>query len=218
MTDKEPIKVIIVEDNDEFRTRFASMVEASPECQLIGAARTAAEGMGLVQNGGYDVLLCDIGLPDFSGIEVMRASDAKNPDADIMVISLFGDEEKVIDSLAAGAKGYILKDDLPEDFIPTIKDLRAGNSPVSPKIARGLLKRFDLIAKNNKEPSPLSEKETMILKMIASGMPLKKVATELDVSVFTINWYTKAIYRKLGVNSKMQAASVANEKGWLQQR
>jgi DNA-binding NarL/FixJ family response regulator len=216
MSDLSPIKVIIVEDNDDFRNRFETLVKSSPECEFVGSARTAAEGVNLVEAGGYDVLLCDIGLPDFSGIEVMRSSAANHPNSDIMVISLFGDEEKVIDSLAAGAKGYILKDDLPEDFIPTIKDLRAGNSPISPKIARGLLKRFDLIAERNKEPSPLTEKETMILKMIASGMPLKKVATELDVSVFTINWYTKSIYKKLGVNSKMQATSIAGEKGWLQ--
>ena len=215
MKDEKLIKTIIVEDNLEFRTRFEALLEASAECELIGSAATGAEGIQLVEAGGYDVLLCDIGLPDFSGIEVMRASAEKHPDSDILVISLFGDDEKVIDSLAAGAKGYILKDDLPEDFIPTIKDLRAGNSPISPKIARGLLRRFDFFSQSRKEPSPLSEKETMILRMIASGMPLKKVAIELDVSVFTINWYTKSIYKKLGVNSKMQATSLAGEKGWL---
>lgn len=207
--------MIIVEDNDDFRIRFETLVGSSPECELVGSARNGAEGMSLVEAGGYDVLLCDLGLPDFSGIEVISASDAKYPDADIMVISLFGDDEKVIDSLAAGAKGYILKDELPEDFIPAIMELREGSSPISPKIARGLLKRFNFMSKSSKDPSPLSDKETMVLKMVSSGMSLKKVAEELKVSVFTINWYTKAIYKKLGANSKTQATSMASEKGWL---
>ena len=209
------IRILIVEDNDDFRNRFEALVVDSPECTHVGSAKTGAQALDFVEAGGYDVLLCDLGLPDFSGIEVMRASYAKHPDADIMVISLFGDEEKVIDSLAAGAKGYILKDELPKDFIPSIKDLRAGNSPISPKIARGLLKRFNLMAEVFKEPSPLSDKETMVLKLISSGMSLKRVGLELNVTVFTINWYTKSIYKKLGVNSKMQATSMATEKGWL---
>ena len=209
------INIVVVEDNDNFRMRFEDLINSSKVCRLVGSAKNGREAMQLVAVGGYDVLLCDIGLPDISGIEVMHASAEKNPDSDIMVISLFGDEERVIDSLAAGAKGYILKDDLPEDFIPLIQDLRAGNSPISPKIARGLLKRFADFSSAHKDPSPLSERETVILRMISSGMPLKRVAMELNISIFTINWYTKSIYKKLGVNSKMQATNFAGQKGWL---
>lgn len=211
------IRVILVEDNPEFLARFEKIILDSNVCTLIGKASTGEDGLTLVQKGGYDMLLCDIGLPDVSGIEVIRASAAAHANADIMVISLFGDEEKVIDSLAAGAKGYILKDDFPEDFIETIRSLRAGHSPISPKIARVLLKRFGITPKKNMAPppSPLNQTETVILKLLATGKALKVVALELNISIYAVNFHTKSIYRKLGVNSKLEASNLASKNGWL---
>jgi len=211
----QPIRVAIVEDSNEFRTRFELLINASLVCKVVGSAATGAEGLALVKAGGYDVLLCDIDLPDFSGTEVIRASAVKNRAAEIMVISLFGDEDSVMTALAAGAKGYILKDELPENFIPIIQDIHAGNSPISSKITRGLLNHVNFSLQGIGRPSPLTARETVILKMLATGMPLKKVAIELKLSVLTIGGYTKSIYGKLGVNSKMLAANVANSEGWL---
>ncbi|WP_397392071.1 response regulator [Polynucleobacter sp.] len=211
------IRVVLVEDNPQFLNRFEKIILESNSCILKGKATTGAEGLDLVKKGGYDMLLCDIGLPDFSGILVMQASAAIQPGADIMAVTLFGEEDKVMDSLAAGAKGYILKDDFPEDFIKTIQSLRAGHSPISPKIARGLLKRFGITPKKRRQPpSSLTKKEVVILKLLATGKPMKTVAKELDESIFSINFHAKTIYRKMGVNSKIEAANLADKNGWLE--
>ena len=207
------IRVILVEDNQQFRSRFENLINDSDSCTVVGTAVNGAEGLELIKHCDYDVLLCDLGLPDFSGLDVIRASSLENPQSDIMVISLFCDWNAINESLLAGAKGYILKDALPEDFIPLIEDLRAGNSPLSPKIARILLANFN--NEKSVECSPLSNREALVLKLAASGMPIKVIAKELGLSMHTVSGYTKSIYQKLGVNSKIQAVSLANSKGWV---
>lgn len=213
--DEKKIRVIIVEDEPIFLEEFRSIIANNADFVVAGTASSVAEGCNLVQTVDYDVMLCDLGLPDGSGIQIIKLSSELHPDAQSMVISLFGDEERVVESMGAGARGYILKDDRPDDFIKTILALRKGYSPLSPKIARVLLKRFRLIGETAKPDSPLTPQESKILALIAEGKSTKLVGKELGISDFTVADHCKSIYRKLGVHSRTEAAMRGKESGWI---
>jgi DNA-binding NarL/FixJ family response regulator len=108
--------------------------------KLVGVAANKREAQALIEKENFDVMLIDLGLPDGNGIELIRQVSAKKPDADIMVVTVFGDEQHVVSSIEAGATGYILKDSTPADVISCIRLLRAGGSPVSPVVARSVLR------------------------------------------------------------------------------
>jgi DNA-binding NarL/FixJ family response regulator len=209
------IKVIIVEDEPILLEEFKNIIQNDPNFSVIGTASSLRAGCELVRKNDYDVLLCDLGLPDGSGIEIIKLSSALRPSADSMVISLFGDEERVINSMEAGAKGYILKDDRPDDFIKAIIDLRKGYSPLSPKIARVLLRRFQLINPAVKTKSPLTLQESRTLSLIAEGKSTKAVAKDIGISEFTVADHCKNIYKKLGVHTRTEAAMKGKEQGWI---
>ena len=137
---EQPISVIIVEDEPEFRRRFVQIVENEPSMKLVGVAANKREAQVIVDKENFDVMLIDLGLPDGSGIELIRQVSQKKPDVDIMVVTVFGDEQHVVSSIEAGATGYILKDSAPADVISCIRLLRAGGSPVSPVVARSVLR------------------------------------------------------------------------------
>ena len=109
------LRVMIVEDDPVFLNRFCNVVASEPEFELFAAVRNGAAALDSLARGAPDVLLIDLGLPDISGIEIIRETVQRYPDTDIMVVSVFGDEEHVLASIAAGATGYILKDSLPEE-------------------------------------------------------------------------------------------------------
>jgi DNA-binding NarL/FixJ family response regulator len=137
-----PIHVVIVEDDPVFRDALSRVVEDAPDMQLAGMVGTRAEGLALMQGPPADVLLVDLGLPDGSGIDVIKAAVAQWPSCNIMVSTNFGDETHVMRSLEAGAAGYLLKDSSPARMIDEIRILARGGSPISPIIARQVLARF----------------------------------------------------------------------------
>ena len=134
--------VMVVEDDPRFLNRFCKIVASDVELELFAAVADVASARQAMSKAAPDVLLTDLGLPDGSGIDLIRETARRHPDTDIMVITVFGDEDHVIASIEAGATGYILKDSLPQEFVQLIKQLRAGGSPISPVIARQLLKRL----------------------------------------------------------------------------
>jgi len=172
-----------------------------------------------------DVLLTDLGLPDGSGIELIRETAAQRPETDVMVITVFGDEDHVLASIEAGATGYILKDSLPDEFLALITQLRAGGSPISPLIARQLLKRFKgppAAAVHSSLGTPeggleagLSARESEVLALIAKGFNFAEIARLLTVSPHTITAHVKKIYQKLAVHSRGEAVYEATKMGLL---
>ena len=136
----DQISIIIVEDEPEFRRRFAQIIENEPTMRLAGVAANKREAQALIDREEFDVMLIDLGLPDGTGIDLIRSVSQRKPDVDIMVVTVFGDEQHVVSSIEAGATGYILKDSTPADVISCIRLLRAGGSPVSPVVARSVLR------------------------------------------------------------------------------
>ena len=214
--------VMVVEDDPVFLTRFCGIVASEPEFALLAAVGDLASARRMLARQAPDVLLTDLGLPDGSGIELIRETARAHPATDIMVISVFGDEEHVLASIEAGATGYILKDSLPEEFVGLIQQLRAGGSPISPVIARQLLKRFRPAAPTpvaSSAPAPasaeagLSARETEVLALIAKGFNFAEIARLLTVSPHTITAHVKKIYQKLAVHSRGEAVYEATKMG-----
>jgi DNA-binding NarL/FixJ family response regulator len=212
--------VMVVEDDPAFLARFCRIVAQSPELSLLGAVGDLASARRAIERQAPDVLLTDLGLPDGSGIDLIRETASRHPATDIMVISIFGDEEHVLASIEAGATGYILKDSLPEEFVHLIAQLRAGGSPISPVIARKLLKRFQPKRETagptlEAAASGLSPRESEVLSLIAKGFSFAEIARLLDVSPHTITAHVKKIYQKLAVHSRGEAVYEAGKMGLL---
>jgi DNA-binding NarL/FixJ family response regulator len=212
--------VMVVEDDPSFLARFCRFIASAPEFSLIAAVGDLASARAAIARQPPDVLLTDLGLPDGNGIELIRETSRAHPATDIMVISVFGDEEHVLASIEAGATGYILKDSLPEELVDLIIQLRAGGSPISPVIARKLLKRFtrqDAGAASIAAPgSPsLSQRESEVLALLAKGFNFGEIARLLEVSPHTVTAHVKKIYQKLAVHSRGEAVFEAGKMGLL---
>jgi len=209
------IAVLVVEDDPTFYETFTRAVESAPDLRLAGAASTFAEGKALLEKTRPDVLLVDLGLPDGSGIDLIRLAKERHPDCDAMVATVFGDEAHVIQSIEAGASGYLLKDSAAEDIAEQVRRLHAGGSPISPVIARRLLARFQAPAPADKPAAKadLSARELEVLGLITKGFTFDEISRLLAVSPHTVSTYVKRIYGKLQVGSKTEAVYEARKLG-----
>lgn len=244
MTDRKPVDVLIVEDEPEFLSRFSAAVHEDPQLRLLGAVSTGRAGLALLDAQPPDVLLVDLGLPDISGIELIRHAARHHPACDTLVVTMFADDTHVIGSIEAGATGYLLKDASSARIAAAIHEVRAGGSPISPSIARRVLARFrggptaaqpaaqptagaaamtgaseapgpGATPAQTAEPSPLSDRETELLRLIAKGFSFDAVADVLSISPHTVVTHVKNIYRKLAVHSRGEAVHEARLMGLL---
>jgi DNA-binding NarL/FixJ family response regulator len=213
--------VALVEDDRATRERLASSVRAQDSLDLVAEYRNGAEALAGLALRAPDVLLVDLGLPDMSGLELIRFAAERYPECDILVISIFGDEANVLAALEAGARGYLLKGSLQHDIAFDIRDIRNGGSPLSPVIARQMLKRLriprrDALAKKTgEEETTLTAREGEILNAISRGFSYAETAQMLGVSVGTVHSFLKRVYRKLAVHSKTEAVFEANRLGLI---
>ena len=218
-------RVVIVEDDFHTLSHLRTAIESESEFTLVAAFDKALPAIAWLKSNPADVLLTDLGLPDGSGIDVIRACVAYNKGCDIMVITMFGDERNILASIEAGAVGYILKDVESLDIKRAMQDLRAGGSPMTPLIARKVLTRARL---NDAPAAPvehsrsalaqvtLTSKETSLLNLIARGYTYEETARLLGVSLSTVQTHIKSIYGKLAVNSRSEAVFEAHKLGLLQ--
>jgi DNA-binding NarL/FixJ family response regulator len=212
-----PITVAIVEDEPEVRLRFEDAVRQHPRLSLLFSAGTATQAISLSSQRQADVFLIDLGLPDRDGRDVIRWLAAQHPDTLAMVVTVFGDEEHVLSSLEAGAVGYLLKDTPSEEIAHRIVELHEGGSPISPSVARSVIRRFVNKQRNPLADidNPLSERELEVLRLIEKGMTYEEVSQILGVTWHTVTAYLRRVYRKLQVNSKGQAVFEARQRGIL---
>jgi len=218
------IHVAIVEDDPSFCEALSLAIQAAPDMRLAGVAGTRAEGLALLQQPPADVLLVDLGLPDGSGIDVIRAAARQWPGCSSMVSTNFGDETHVMRSIEAGAAGYLLKDSSPTRMTDEIRSLASGGSPISPIIARQILARFQQspTAGTAIPPEPaatparlLSAREKEVLDYITKGFTTQEIARLMELSHFTVRSFVRRIYGKLEVNSKAEAIFEARTLGLL---
>ena len=232
--------VLVVEDDPLMREFFALSVSSCDALTLAGSVGSVAEAVAWLDDDAntIDVLLTDLGLPDGSGLEVIRHALRLHPRCEPLVISMFGDEDNVLTSIEAGALGYIHKDSTLDGIAQTILDMRAGGSPISPMIARRVLSKYcaDRVALPSKPvaglqlttnahdhaeiavvvpPGLLSPREQQVLALIARGFSYVEIARLQTLSVNTVQTHIKNLYSKLSVHSKNEAVFEATRMGLL---
>lgn len=213
-------RVLIVEDEPEFLRRFSDAVLADPALRLLGAVSTGKAAQALLDAEKPDVMLVDLGLPDMDGTTLIAHAVQRHPDCDCLVVTMFADDAHVMASLQAGATGYLLKDASSSGITAAIHELRAGGAPISPSIARRVLACFRTPlapppAAAPPVPSPLSQRETEILRLVAKGFNFDTVSEVLAISPHTVVTHIKKIYSKLAVHSRGEAVYEASQMGLL---
>ncbi len=207
-----PVTVALVEDDDEARKRLVASIRCDASLQLVGEYATGAEALAGLESALPDVFLVDLGLPDMPGLEVVKRIAAVHPSCDVLVVTIFGDEESIIGALEAGAHGYLLKGALEHDIAEDIRHLKSGGSPLSPLIARQVLKR---LVPAQPARAQLTPRESEILNTIARGFSYAETADLLHLSVQTVHTHLKNIYKKLAVHSKTEAVYEADRRRLL---
>ena len=213
-------RVALVEDDREMRARLAASIRAQSSLRLVAEYATGGEALAGLESAAPDVLLVDLGLPDIAGLEVVRFAANRYPGCDILIVSIFGDEANVLAALEAGARGYLLNGSLQRDIVLDIREIRNGGSPLSPIVARQLLKRLQAprrgqAAAKSEEETRLTPRETEILNAISRGFSYGETASMLGISIGTVHTFLKRIYRKLAVHSKTEAVFEANRLGLI---
>lgn len=217
-------RVALVEDDPDARARLRASIRAQESLQLAAEYSNGADALAGLAAHAPDVLLVDLGLPDIPGLDVVRFVADQHPDCDILVVTIFGDEANVLAALEAGARGYLLKGSLQRDIAFDIQDIRNGGSPLSPVIARQVLKRLQAPQPNEaaavnapeaKGETGLTARESEILNAISRGFSYAETAAMLGVSTGTVHTYLKRVYRKLAVHSKTEAVFEANRLGLI---
>lgn len=220
------IRIALIEDDVNFQNAVAAAIATASDMALVAVAGTRAQGLRVLeQEAPVDVLLVDLGLPDGSGVDVIRAANRHWPRCSIMVSTIFGDEAHVMQSIEAGACGYLLKDSAPERVVCEVRNLHAGGSPISPLIARKVLMRFRMQAPAHGHAlaSPnldargcaLSARESEVLQYITKGFTANECASLMSVSYHTVQTHVRRIYAKLEVNSRAGAIFEARHQGLL---
>jgi len=203
------IAVWLVEDNDEFRTSVDDLINQTEGLKCVLALSSCEKALeSLESDAAPDVILMDIGLPGMSGIEGIRRVKAIAPSIDVIMLTVFDDEEKVFQAICAGASGYLLKSDSPDKIVESLKEILTGGAPVNAKIARKMIALFSHIAAPKGDYS-LTEAEKKILVLLVEGEPTKQIAHRLNVTYHTVDTHLRNIYLKLQVHSRSGAVGKA---------
>jgi DNA-binding NarL/FixJ family response regulator len=201
----KPFTVCIVEDDKEIGESLKQIVQSSAQLAFAGLFETVEDYEKVISEILPDVVVLDIGLPGKSGIEFLRASRNISPSTQYLMCTVFEDDEKIFDSLKAGASGYIIKNSSPEKIIESIIDIRNGGSPMSAAIARKVVQAFNRPEELSDEYHLLTPREKEILAFLEDGLRYKEIATRLFLSVETVRTHIRNIYLKLQVQSRTEA-------------
>lgn len=198
------IKVAIVEDDNEIRKLTASLLNFYEEIECVGTFSNAEEFSQALPSLQPDVVLMDIGLPQQNGIECVRENHLKFPDIEFLMFTNSIDTKGVFEALASGATGYVLKGGKPEKLIESIREVKAGGSPMSRQISRMVTATFQQTEKKYPELEKLTEQEHEVLKGLYLGWSYKEIANHRFVSEHTVRSQVRSIYQKLQVHTRAE--------------
>lgn len=208
--------LLIVEDDALLRENLRVLMAGEPGMRSVAACASAEDALELLRSPGRTpphVMLTDLGLPGIGGVDLIRQAKALRPELDILVLTVSEDRDAVFAALKAGACGYIVKGATPRELVESIAELRAGGAPMSPKIARLVIRNFQDTSLD--EEYLLTPKERHVLAGVAGGHSYKEIAAELHISPHTVHSHVKRVYEKLHATDKRDALMKARRKGLL---
>lgn len=213
----EPIQLLIAEDDYTLRTSLQSLLEGYEEVRVVCTASDGEQAIQMVLQYEPQVVLMDIGMPRLNGIDATRRLKHLLPNVQIVIWTIYGDDQNVFEAIKAGAIGYLLKDSPPEEVVASITAAAKGESRLHPMVAVRVLQEFQRVQSQHSKAihllSELTEREMEILKIIAEGKRNKEIADALFITEKTVKNYITNILFKLQVNSRTEAALLALKQG-----
>lgn len=219
------IRLLVVDDYTLVREGFARMLELCPDFEVVGQASSAQEALDRCRLLQPDLVLMDIKLPAVNGIEATRMIKEKWPAIEVVILSMYDEDEYVLEAVKAGATGYLLKDVSHEQLFECVRVVHAGGSMMQPSLARKVLREFVAMAGvaptvsvpvgKEAEPLLLSERELEVLQAVSQGNSNRRVADALTISEKTVKAHLRSIFRKLEVGDRAQAVAFAMRRGWV---
>jgi DNA-binding NarL/FixJ family response regulator len=207
-----PIRLLIFEDNDDLRESLSILFKGTPGIIFTGAWPDCSRLMDDIAATEPDVVLMDIDMSGINGIEAVWKLKQSHPSIQVLMLTVFDDNEKVFQSICAGASGYLLKRTPPAKIIDAVFEVYGGGGPMTASIARKVLDMFPRFDSSKTDTDHLSPRELEILGLLVKGHTYKTVATQLNVSVETVRTHIKRIYEKLHVHNSREAVSIALKK------
>lgn len=211
-----PIRIVIAEDHAFVQEGTRRLLNMEPDIEVIGEARDGVEAVELVERTRPTLVLMDISMPEMDGIEATRRIRATHPELPVLILSAFDDDQYVFALIEAGAAGYLLKDIRGGELVEAIRAVNRGESVLHPAIARKVLRRLGgQFPQPTETAQALTDRETEVLRIAASGASNDEIALELNLSVRTVQSHLSNVFAKLGVGSRMQAVISALRTGMI---
>ena len=198
---------MVVEDDRGLREQIAKLLETAADIDCLGLFSSAEEALPKIVEKQPDVVLMDIKLPGMSGIQCVAEIKKACPEMQVIMVTVYEDSERIFRALKAGASGYIIKSDSPDQLVEAIRDVYKGGAPMSISIARKVVKHFHMIGISPLETDNLSHREREVLELLAQGFIYKEIGDKLKIGVTTVRTYVKNICHKMHVRSRVEAVA-----------
>ncbi len=220
MSQIDPTRILIADDQLLMLDGLRTLLELESDMEVVGEAEDGQAALDAYAQLQPDVVLMDIRMPGMDGVEATRRICARWPDARVIILTTFDDDEYIYEGIRAGALGYLLKAIKGIDLAESIRTVMAGGSIIEPGVARKIMTEFARSANPYRKanaglPEPLAEREQDILRLLADGLTNKEIALRLNLAHGTVKNYVTTIYQKLGVGDRTQAALRGSELGFL---
>ena len=209
MGDLNNLRVMIIEDVKDVREGLSVLINGTAGYRCTATYRTMEDALAGIRAGQAEVILTDIGLPGMSGIEGIRRLRERLPDVPILALTVHDSDDQIFRAVCAGASGYLLKNTPPARLLESLKEAAAGGAPMSPEVARRILRLFRDVQPPDHASYRLTPQEHELLKLLVDGHHKKTAADALGISVNTVSFHLKHIYEKLQVHSKTEAVAKA---------
>lgn len=212
-----PIRILIADDHIIIREGLRALLRTEPDFEVVGEAADGESAVAQALALKPDVILLDMVMPRLDGLAAILLIKQNQPEARILVLTSFSEDDKVFPAIKAGALGYLLKDTSPADLLRAIRDVSRGEASLHPAIARKVIHELERPPHRPPTPDPLTEREVEVLQLIAQGLPNQEIAERLNISERTVRTHVSTILSKLHLANRTQAALYAIHTGLAQQ-
>jgi DNA-binding NarL/FixJ family response regulator len=206
------IKIVIADDHELIREGVKKIVRSHPDLRIVGEAADLASTVALVRHHAPDVVVLDISLPDYDGLEGMAELHRHFPDQRVVLLSMYGEEKYAVSALRAGAMGYVTKSMAADELVRAVRQVVGGETYIGPRLAEQMARQM-LEVGASPPAQRLTARETEIVALIGAGLQVKQVAAKLSISVSSVNTYRNRIFRKLGVHTNAALIRYALKNG-----
>jgi NarL family two-component system response regulator LiaR len=206
------IKVLIADDHPLVREGLRALIATEPDMDLVGEASDGVEAVDLAMSL-QPVIPLDLMMPNKTGIEAIQEIKEENPDARILVVTSFGEDENVFPAIKSGALGYLLKDSSPQELLSALREVHRGEPSLHPTIALKLIRELNHPSQAKAEGTPLTGREVEVLKLVAQGLSNHEIGETLVIAERTVSKHVSSIIEKLHVSNRTQVALYALKEG-----